>query len=155
MKLRSVLIVAVCALLAACQSGPRQVIAPAASVVSVPDPVPEKWTRSELFFDFAPYDAEGLGLAAAESTWRAFLDEEVPPRFNEGFTVMEAYGQRSEGQHAQGGEIVRTRYRVLVILHPDNPATRANIVAVREAYRSRTGTKQVPVVEVPISATRL
>jgi hypothetical protein len=155
MKPRLVFLVVACALLAACQSAQKPVVAPAVSVAGAPapTPAPEAWVRTELFFDFAPYEAEGLGLAAAEGTWRAFLDEEVTPRFAEGFAVVDAYGQRRDGQD-QGGEIVRSRCRVLVIVHPDNAAKRGDIDAVREAYRSRTGARQVLAVETPVSAVR-
>ena len=153
MMLRLVFPVAACALFAACQSAPKPAAAPAVPFVGVPEPTPETWVRTELFFDFAPYDAEGLGLAAAEGTWRVFLDEEVTPRFAEGFTVVDAYGQRREGQD-RGGEVVRSRCRVLVLVHPDSAAKRGDIDAIREAYRSRTGAKQMPAVETRVSDVR-
>lgn len=146
MNLRPALLVAACALLAACASAPKPAAAPA-----VVAPAPEKWIRTELYCGIAPYEAEGLGLAAAEGSWRAFLDEEVTPRFPDGFTVLDAYGQWRE---AEGGEIDRVRSRVLVVVHPDTPAKRAGIEALREAYRVRTGAKSVLAVETPVGAPR-
>ena len=151
MNLRPVLLVAACALLAACQSAPKPAAAPEASAAGAVASSAEKWVRIELYFTLAPYEAEGLGLAAAEGTWRAFLDEEVTPRFPDGFTVIDGYGQSREGE---GGDIVRARSRVLVIVHPDSPTKRAGIEALREAYRARTGSKSVPAVETPIVAPR-
>ena len=154
MMLRSVLLVAACAVLAACQSAPKPAATPAVSVgVVVPAPESEKWVCTELVFELAPYEAEGLGLAAAEGTWRTFLDEDVIPRFPEGVTVVDAYGQRRDNT-ARSGEIVRSRCRVLVIVHPDNAAKRGDIDAVREAYRARTGASRTPVIETAVSAPR-
>lgn len=142
----------VCALLAACQTAPKP---EAKAVVSMPPEAPvvaaEAWVKSELFFGLAPWDAEGLGLAAAEGTWRAFLDEEVTPRFPDGFTVLEGYGQwRAD---AKSG-IERSRSRVLVVVHPATAAKRAGLEAICEAYKSRTGEKSVLVIETPVSPPR-
>jgi hypothetical protein len=153
MKSRSLFVFAACALLSACASAPRSGSVPAARVAGEPEtaPAPEKWVRTELHFGIAPYEAEGLGLAAAEGSWRAFLDEEVAPRFSQGFTVLDGYGQGREGE---GGEIARVRSRVLVIVHLDTPAARADVEALREAYRARTGAKSVLAVETPVAAPR-
>ncbi|HET6782494.1 MAG TPA: DUF3574 domain-containing protein, partial [Pseudoxanthomonas sp.] len=54
------------------------------------------WVRSELYFgvgeESGPADrpqAEPI----SEAQWRAFLDKEVTPRFPDGLTVFDAYGQ--------------------------------------------------------------
>ena len=150
MNFRPAFLVAVCVSFAACASAPKPATVPAAPTVAVAAEVaPEKWVRTELYFGLAPYEAEGLGLSAAEGTWRAFLDEEVTPRFPDGFTVLDGYGQWREGA---GGAIARLRSRVLVIVHPDTAAKRAEIDALREAYRARTDAKSVLAVETPITA---
>jgi hypothetical protein len=145
-----------CLFLAACQSAPSPVAAPvAAPAAQQAAPLAssaEAWVRSELFFGLAPAEAEGLGLAAAEGVWRSFIDEVVTPRFPDGFTVLEAYGQWRAGV---GAEIVRERSRVLVILHRDTPERRADVEAIRAAYRERTGEQSVLVIEVPVRAARL
>ena len=64
---------------------------------------------------------------------------------------MDGYGQWREGV---GGEIARLRSRVLVIVHPDTVAKRAEIDALREAYRARTDAKSVLAVETPIATPR-
>lgn len=148
MNSRAVSALLVCTLLGACQSAPRPEAKPVAAPVA---PAPEVWIKTELYFGLAPAEAEGLGLAAAEGTWRSFLDEEVTPRFPDGLTVLDAYGQwRPEGQ----GEVERVRSRVLVIVHPASPAKRAGIDAICEGYKTRTGAKSVLVVETPIAPPR-
>lgn len=152
MNIRAFSVILVCGMLAACQSAPR----PEAKTVSVaapvaPAPAPEVWVKTELYFGLAPAEAEGLGLAAAEGTWRSFLDEEVTPRFPDGLTVLDAYGQWRAGEQ---DTVERVRSRVLVIVHLASPAKRAGINALCEAYKARTGAKSVLVVETPITAPR-
>lgn len=142
---------AACALLAACQSAPPAKTKPAAIPSPATAPAPENWARTEIFFGIAPAEAEGLGLSAAEGTWKAFLDEEVTPRFPDGFTVLDGYGQWRADEKS---EIDRIRSRVLVIVHPATPAKRAGIDALCAAYKIRTGAKEVLTVETPISVPR-
>jgi Protein of unknown function (DUF3574). len=54
------------------------------------------WVRSELYFgvgeESGPADRpQAEPISAAR--WRAFLDKEVTPRFPDGLTVFDAYGQ--------------------------------------------------------------
>jgi len=152
MKSGPVLALLVGALLTACQTAPKPgakadaVVSETASAVAS-----EVWVKSELYFGVAPWEAEGLGLSAAEGSWRAFLDEEVTPRFPDGFTVLDGYGQWRE---RAGGEIYRSRSRVLVVVHPDTAAKRADIEALREAFRARTGAKSVLAVETVTATPR-
>lgn len=139
MNFRSLSLSAACALLAACQSAPK----PAAA--------PEKWLRTELYFDIAPAEAEGLGLAAAEGTWRAFLDEEVAPRFPDGFTVLDGYGQERGGAP---GPVERSRVRVLIVVHPAAAEKRGAIEAIRSVYKAKTGARTVLAAETPIAPPR-
>lgn len=59
------------------------------------------WVRSELYFSVG--DEDDPGSAIDEAHWRAFLDREVSPRFPDGLTVLDGYGQwlfRGRGQAA-------------------------------------------------------
>jgi hypothetical protein len=69
----------------------------------------------------------------AESDWQTFLREEVTPRFPEGLTVWEAYGQwrRSDGT------VGRERAKVLLLVHDGGPAARVGLAAVVERYKQR------------------
>lgn len=102
------------------------------------------WLRSELYF--------GLGRAApsddgvSEAQWRRFLDEEVSPRFPDGLSVLEAYGQwRNPSQPAPE----RLRSKVLVILHEDSPAARQRLDEIRTAWKQRTHDRSVLLVTAP------
>lgn len=150
MKIRAVSAAVVCAFLAACQSAPQPAAKPVVAPV-VAQPVAESWVRTEIVFGLAPAEAEGLGLSAAEGTWRAFLDEEVTPRFPDGVTVLDAQGQ---GRADDKSPIERSRSRVLVLVRPDTASGRAGIDALCAAYKTRTGAKEVLVVDIPIMAPR-
>lgn len=96
------------------------------------------WVRSELYFgvgeESGPTDrpqAEHI----SEAQWRAFLDKEVTPRFPDGLTVFDAYGQ---WLFRGAREPNRLGTKVLVILHEDTPQRTADIVAIRLAWKQAT-----------------
>ncbi|HEY5804325.1 MAG TPA: DUF3574 domain-containing protein [Lysobacter sp.] len=95
------------------------------------------WIRSELYFSVGNEDGSD---AIDEAKWRAFLDREVTPRFPDGLTVLDGYGQwRFKDQ----GRIVRQRCKVLVVLHEDNAARRNDIEAIRLAWKQASGHESV------------
>ena len=91
------------------------------------------WVRSELYFGVG---TEGDAASTiSEARWQAFLDQEVTPRFPDGLTVFDAYGQwRFRGEAGPQ----RQRSKVLVILHEDTPQRRADIEAIRRAWKQAT-----------------
>lgn len=96
------------------------------------------WVRSELYFgvgeETGPADrpqAEPI----SEARWRAFLDKEVTPRFPDGLTVFDAYGQ---WLFRGAKEPNRLNTKVLVILHEDTPQRTADIEAIRLAWKQAT-----------------
>lgn len=96
------------------------------------------WLRSELYFGIA-LDSEDQAPVDA-SRWREFLDREVTPRFPDGLSVFDAYGQwLSRDQPAPG----RLHSKLLVILHPDTPQQREKIDAIRLAWKRETGHQSV------------
>ena len=139
------------ALLAGCQSAPSPSVAHSSAAASVPAAAvaTERWVRTELYCRIAPLDAEGLGLASAEGMWRTFLDEEVTPRFPDGFSVFDASGQ---GREETADTISRERNKVLVLIYPDTAARRAGIEALCTAFKTRSGEKGLLVVTAPVDA---
>ncbi len=141
MRLRVTLLLSLVLALGACATTPT-----GAPQAAVPAPVTatfegdatrpaqaQGWVRSELYFGVGTEgDAAGQ---ITEAQWRAFLDKEVTPRFPDGLTVFDAYGQwlfRGE----DGPE--RLNSKVLVILHEDSPQRRADIEAIRLAWKQAT-----------------
>ncbi|URL59311.1 DUF3574 domain-containing protein [Luteibacter flocculans] len=101
------------------------------------------WLRTELYFGLSGVDGKG---GVDEAGWRAFLDQEVTPRFPAGLTVLDAYGQwQGSGQPVPE----RLRSKLVVLLHPDTPAQRQAIDAIRAAWKAKTGDQSVLRVSQP------
>lgn len=101
------------------------------------------WVRSELYFgvgeENGPADRPQTERIS-EAQWRAFLDKQVTPRFPDGLTVFDAYGQ---WLFRGAQEPNRLATKVLVILHEDTPQRRADIEAIRLAWKQQTGHQSV------------
>lgn len=111
------------------------------------------WVRSELYFGIGGEDvasARAQTDTISEEQWRAFLDREVTPRFPDGLTVFDAYGQwLFRGDPAPK----RLRTRVLVVLHEDTPQRRADIEAIRLAWKQATGHQSVLWSRQPVEVS--
>ena len=102
------------------------------------------WVETRLFFGLGPADA--VDADRADIVWRKFLDREVTPRFPDGLSVIDVYGQwRGPGEVAPR----RLRSKMLVIDYPDSEANRARIEAVRIAWKKLTGSRSVMRVTEP------
>ena len=95
------------------------------------------WVRSELYFAVGNEDGTDV---IDDARWRAFLDAEVTPRFPDGLTVLDGYGQ---WRFQQDGRLVRQRAKVLVVLHEDGARRREDIEAIRLAWKRMTGHESV------------
>jgi hypothetical protein len=91
--------------------------------------------RLELFFG----GNIGAPGGVSETAWRAFLNAEVTPRFPEGFTVTDAYGQWRNGQ----GVIEAERSKHFIVIVPDARAESGKIAAIRAAYKMRFNQESV------------
>jgi hypothetical protein len=96
------------------------------------------WLRNELYFAVGPMDAPDDDIR--EIRWHAFLDKEVTPRFPDGLTVLDAYGQWRDRANTAPG---RLRSKILIILCEDTASNRAAIDAIRVAYKKATRDKSV------------
>ena len=95
--------------------------------------------RVELIFGL---DIKGGGRIT-EKQWYAFLEGEVTPRFPDGLTTIDGYGQwRVPGD----GRIARLEAKILLIWYAPSDEAEANIQAIREAYKTRF--KQISVMRV-------
>ena len=80
--------------------------------------------------------------------WRAFLDEEVTPRFPDGLSVIDVNGQ----YRSRRGTIGRERSKLLVIVVFDAPAHASRVQAIVDSYRQRYKQESVLRVERPVCA---
>lgn len=99
------------------------------------------WVDTRLYFGLG---AAGGNLGVSEDAWRAFLDAEVTPRFPDGLSVLDVYGQWQDA-----GAPERLRSKMLVIDYPDTTDNRAKIEAIRSAWKTRTSDKSVLRVTTP------
>jgi len=110
--------------------------------------VAKNWVRTELYFGLGVISDQGeeANGAANEKRWREFLDREVTPRFPDGLSVFDVYGQwRTQGQ----SHIERLHSKVVMLLHADAPKQRADIDAIRAAWKKETGDLSVLRVTQP------
>jgi hypothetical protein len=86
--------------------------------------------RVELIFGL---DIKGGGRIS-ESDWRGFLEREVTPRFPDGLTALDAYGQ---WRLPNDSRIARLDSKVLIIWYTHSPEAERRIQEIREAYKTR------------------
>ena len=84
----------------------------------------------------------------SENQWRAFLRDEVTPRFPDGLTVWEANGQwrRSDGK------IGRERAKVLLLVHEEKPEVRKAISDIVGRYKESFHQESVLWETAPVCA---
>jgi hypothetical protein len=81
----------------------------------------------------------------SDAQWRQFLAREVTPRFPDGLTVYDTYGQWRDPKR---NVVVREKSRVLRIIIPaDGPTDK--IAQIAEAYKKQFSQKSVGVVTRP------
>ena len=102
------------------------------------------WVDTRLYFGLGLADHPEQGIS--EARWREFLDREVTPRFPDGLSVEEIYGQW-QGKNQTAPERLRTK--CLIIDYPDTAENREKIEAVRAAWKKLTGDQSVMRVTVP------
>jgi len=86
------------------------------------------------------------GGTVTDSAWSVFLREVVTPRFPDGLTVYQTYGQWREPD----GRIAREESFVLEVVHPAGPAADADLRQIAEAYKERF--RQMAVMRVTVPA---
>ena len=96
------------------------------------------WVDTKLYFGLGPVDHPEQGVSEAD--WRSFLDREVTPRFPDGLSAVDVYGQwQGKGQTVPE----RLRTKLLIIDYPDTAENRAKIDAIRAAWKQKTGDQSV------------
>ena len=106
------------------------------------------WVETKLFFGLGPADHPEQGISEAE--WRAFLDKSVTPRFPDGLSVVDLYGQW-QGKQETAPERLHTK--MLLILYQDNAENRAKIDAIRAAWKQKSGDQSVLRVAEPVDVS--
>ncbi len=104
----------------------------------------EGWVDTRLYFGLGPAGMPEKGVS--EAAWREFLDKEVTPRFPDGLSVVDVYGQwQSKGRTSPS----HIRSKMLIIDYPDTAQNRAKVDEIRAAWKKRTGDQSVLKVTQP------
>ena len=98
-------------------------------------PGTEQFAEYRLFFG----RSQGTIEVVSEEQWRAFLADEVTPRFPDGLTVLDAAGQWRE----DSGEIVRERTKLLLVLAPPGENAMQRTDEIADAYKRTFGQSSV------------
>src|SRR3569833_1177760 len=86
------------------------------------------WTRTELYFGMQKPDDS----FTSNEEYQRFLDNEVTPRFRDGFTVLEGRGQYL----GPSGRLWREPTKILVIMYPPDPAKSKANDEIRSTYKA-------------------
>jgi hypothetical protein len=96
----------------------------------------------QLFFGLSVPDRDPV----TAKEWNSFLRQTVTPRFPEGFTVYDAYGQSWNPATRSVG---RERTKVVLIAIVDTTPARAKIAEVADQYRETFHQRSVGIVTSP------
>lgn len=135
-------------LLAACVPGSLP-LPGASGLVEAPiscPPLIEPASEARLYFGLERGHGGG---PITEAEWQAFLDEVVTPRFPDGLTVLDAYGQWRAGE---GAPIARERSKVLVVVLDSLRARLPDLRAVAGSYKARFRQQSVLLTAKPVCA---
>ena len=102
----------------------------------------DRYAEYRLFFG---RNRDGVEVVS-DAEWRAFLAEEITPRFPDGLTVVDAAGQWRD----ESGTIERERAKVLLVLAAPGEDGMRRTGEIAEAYKRTFG--QSAVLRVVVSA---
>jgi hypothetical protein len=85
----------------------------------------------------------GQTTAVSDQDWQSFVDREITPRFPDGLSVFDVYGQ----YRGPGGEFVREPTKALLLVFSGTSEERDRIHAIRDAYRDQFRQESVMLLE--------
>ena len=107
-------------------------VAPAPRADAPPCPAgTDRWTEYRLFFG----RNKGGEEVVTDEAWRAFLAEEITPRFPDGLSVLDVAGQWRD----PSGTMVRERSKLLLILAPSGASGMQRTDEIAQAYKRTFG----------------
>jgi Protein of unknown function (DUF3574) len=86
------------------------------------------WARTELYFGMQKPD----NSLTTDEEYQRFIDEQVSPRFRDGFTVFAGRGQYLD----PNGRVWREPTKLLVIMYPPDASKSTAIDEIRRAYKA-------------------
>lgn len=98
--------------------------------------------KTELFFGLQKPE----GDTVSTDEWKDFLNREITPRFGDGLTVIEAYGQYL----GAGNRLYREPSRIVILIHQASDSHDAAIDSIRSSYKQRFRQESVLRVSSPV-----
>ena len=89
------------------------------------------------------------GDTVASTEWKDFLDREITPRFKDGLSVIDAYGQYLGAT----GRMYKEPSRIVVLLHQASDSVDALIDTVRSVYKRRFQQESVLRISTPVGVS--
>jgi hypothetical protein len=96
-------------------------------------------STAQLFFGLSVRDQPDV----TDADWRAFVDAEVTPRFPDGLSVSDVYGQWK----SPAGDFVRESTKAVFIVLAGRPDEGERLDLIRDAYKRRFHQQSVLLVE--------
>ncbi|MBD2776848.1 DUF3574 domain-containing protein [Iningainema tapete] len=84
-------------------------------------------TKDELYFGLS----KPSGNMISEDEWQLFLRGVITPRFQDGLTVMDAYGQYLNGS----GTLTREKTKLIVLIYENSPTKKSQIEEIVSRYK--------------------
>lgn len=85
----------------------------------------------------------------SDADWARFVDEEIAPRFPQGFTILDGKGQWQYGN----GTVSRERSKLLHLVLRVNTRQSDDVRAIRNAYMQRFHQEGVVLTVTPACAS--
>ncbi len=83
--------------------------------------------KDELYFGLS----KPRGKMVSEVEWQQFLSRVITPRFREGLTVMDAYGQYVNSS----GKPIREKTKVIIIIYENSPTKNHMVEEMISSYK--------------------
>jgi hypothetical protein len=100
-------------------------------------------TQTELFFGLSKPD----GTSVTKDEWNKFVDDYISPKFIEGFTIVDSYGQWTDIDH----NIMKENSMLVIIIYKRSPEMDSSISYVINNYKRLFQQGSVLNVSFPVS----
>jgi hypothetical protein len=87
------------------------------------------FTKDELYFGMS----KRRGGMISEAQWQQFLNSEITPRFRDGLTVLDAYGQYLNS----AGILSREKTKVVILIYSPSPEKNQAINEIIDSYKQK------------------
>lgn len=116
----------------------------------VPEALPSQtsqtlYLKDELYFGLTKPNGEAI----SETEWQQFLNEVITPRFQDGLTVLDAYGQYLN----RLGLLAKEQSKVVILIYENSPEKNQAIAEIIELYKQRFQQESVLRVTNQVNAS--